>query len=269
MERENPADFFYGVLTGIFSVIITLAVVVAIKFWDDWDPNKKRRVDRERYARALGIEITEIPHLDDENKDIVKDSGTHIKDVDDEDISNEIESLDEQKAEVLDQTEVLGKEDNSMDVVQKERSPSQEGLDEKKGEIEALFDSLEQKRKKILVIEPPRSVIIGSSSRYARLDSYPSRSQEEKAAIFSLSERLCNRSYSAAHEEAQKMGYQLHVLYNGLSQKMPRFERSETVIGVRIKDPDFLNGIPSKNAIVTEIIDVGGVDEKDRGAIHF
>lgn len=60
-------------------------------------------------------------------------------------------------------------------------------------------------------------------------------------------------------------GYSLHPLYVGDGPKRQAQYYSATTLGVRIKDEDFNSGIPSVNAVITEIVDVGGMDYKDRG----
>jgi len=65
--------------------------------------------------------------------------------------------------------------------------------------------------------------------------------------------------------------YTLHPLYVSLGSKMPLSSYSSKVIGVRIKDPlfDESTKIPSTDATITEIIDVGGVDVRDMGIIKL
>lgn len=67
---------------------------------------------------------------------------------------------------------------------------------------------------------------------------------------------------------ADKEGYSLHILYVDNGPKQPRVEGySGTTLGIRIHDPDFgasIKGLQGR-ARVEEIIDVGGLDEDNRG----
>jgi hypothetical protein len=110
----------------------------------------------------------------------------------------------------------------------------------------------------------------GKYHMYSHYDALiPRRTNEEKQLVSTLSSQICNKSYSSAVDIARDLGYQLHVLYVGLSGKMPRSERSGTVIGVRIRDPQYQKDTPSKFATVVEVIDVGGVDVYDIGVIKL
>lgn len=66
-------------------------------------------------------------------------------------------------------------------------------------------------------------------------------------------------------------GYILHPLYIGMSRKYPLANYDDHVIGVRIDDSnfDYQHHKPSPNAIITEIIDIGGVDLANRGQIDI
>jgi len=119
-------------------------------------------------------------------------------------------------------------------------------------------------------ISPPSSI---GDGKYASLHSYGAskRTAEEKKLISIFSTELCNRDYAEASEIAKRSGYDLHPLYVGISGKMPRDEYSDKFIGVRIKDTQFSyeDKTPSKFAIVTEIIDIGGMDANNIGAINL
>jgi len=140
-------------------------------------------------------------------------------------------------------------------------------------ELNHLFNTLTNNGHHTLVINPPPVKDAGSA--YFSLNSYgghsSQRTAEEKSLIFTFTAEICNREYKEALEIVQKSGYELHPLYVGISHKMPRKEYSSNVIGVRIKDTQFsyTDGIPSKYAIVTEIIDIGGVDVHNLGTIKL
>lgn len=78
------------------------------------------------------------------------------------------------------------------------------------------------------------------------------------------------QSYHTANEAVKALGYRLHPLYNGIGAKTPLPCYDSKVIGVRIKDAELdPSKRPSPGAIVNEIIDVGGIDEEDRGVIKI
>jgi hypothetical protein len=88
---------------------------------------------------------------------------------------------------------------------------------------------------------------------------------------------LIDMPYSVAASEAKKQGYDLHVLYvtergdnsrGSEGWKMSRPDGfSKNVIGIRVVDDefDYEHHRPSSNASIEALVDVGGVDEHDRG----
>jgi hypothetical protein len=90
----------------------------------------------------------------------------------------------------------------------------------------------------------------------------------EERKILKQFNNLLYISYTDACQKVALENYSLHILYVGMGKKMPLPEYSSTTIGVRITDPNW-NGVPSSEAVVKEIIDVGGVDSRDRGIIKL
>ena len=80
---------------------------------------------------------------------------------------------------------------------------------------------------------------------------------------------ITNMPYYKAKELCNE--YTILPLYNGLTDLRKDNKYCDKVIGVRIKDENFdnLRLIPSDTAIITEIIDIGGVDKYNRGAIKL
>lgn len=145
-------------------------------------------------------------------------------------------------------------------------------------ELNTLFEDLDLKSDGgALVVKPEfdpqvRKNQTRGDGKYVFLDSYGGvsrRTHKDKGLISNFTAEICNKTYLEACAIAQLSGYELHILYVGLSDKMPRDKHSDKVIGVRVRDSDFKNGVPSKHAIVTEIVDIGGMDVDNVGAIKL
>ena len=84
---------------------------------------------------------------------------------------------------------------------------------------------------------------------------------------------ILQKPLSKAKEIVAEDQYTLRVLYVGSKAvpNMATFLFSGTVLGIRIKDPEYNFGtsMASNEAIVTEIIDVGGIDSESRGRVHL
>jgi hypothetical protein len=84
---------------------------------------------------------------------------------------------------------------------------------------------------------------------------------------------LISHSLKSAREIAAKMGYNVHPVWKGVREKRPLAQYNPKTIGVRITKGDyegFTTEIREDDAeIVTEIIDVGGVDIDNRGMINL
>lgn len=99
-------------------------------------------------------------------------------------------------------------------------------------------------------------------------------SRADELEIIHAFRGIVNMNYGDACTQVEEQGYVLHPLYIGTGTKMPYPSGySGTVIGVRVRDPEtnFTGNkyVPSTNAIVTEIIDIGGVDIHNRGVIRL
>ena len=107
------------------------------------------------------------------------------------------------------------------------------------------------------------------STSFASKPSTISRADELE--LINLFRGIVGMPLTQAQTEVSKQGYSIWVLYCGMGEKMPAPAYSSTVIGVRIKDEKFNPETRtwSPYAVVSEIIDVGGVDAKDRGKIRL
>lgn len=149
-------------------------------------------------------------------------------------------------------------------------------ISDNKDDLDFLFSELENKKLNTSkeYIHPTEDKEIRSGT-YSSLETYGGRvsniSKDQKSLISKYSIMLCNTSYLEACSIAAQDGYNIHVLYVGISTKMPLDSRSDNTIGVRIKDPqfDYKNFTPSKYSIVTEVIDIGGVDANNFGLIKL
>ncbi len=102
-------------------------------------------------------------------------------------------------------------------------------------------------------------------------NSMSSLSRADELEIIHLFRGILGMSLTQAQSEAGKQGYTVHPLYVGTGEKMPALKYSGTTLGVRVKDEKFDSATKkiSPFAIVTEIIDVGGVDAKDHGKVRL
>ena len=82
---------------------------------------------------------------------------------------------------------------------------------------------------------------------------------------------IVGQGYYDALAQVRDRGYMLHPLYVSMGKKMPSSAYSPKILGVRIKDPNFdeATSQPSLTAVISEIVDVGGVDISDRGVIRI
>ncbi len=151
--------------------------------------------------------------------------------------------------------------------------------------LKTLFTELDNPKiihKSVVISEPSNTQntpVPIKSGGYVLMDNLNARnilrSPEDTAAIKQFSYLLTGKSYQEAVDIAKNAEYTLHILYVGYpadaSKKMARSAYSPKVIGVRIKDPNFerSNNTPSSAAIITEIIDIGGLDINDLGIIKL
>lgn len=98
-------------------------------------------------------------------------------------------------------------------------------------------------------------------------------SRSEEREILNSFRDLVGQNYYDACNIANDRNYFLHPIYVGLKKTRER-DYSGDVIGVRIKDEDLTytaegNPKPSGAAIITELIDIGGNDRFNRGALNL
>jgi hypothetical protein len=97
---------------------------------------------------------------------------------------------------------------------------------------------------------------------------------DEKSILITMND-LVGQNYYTASNIATERGYFLYPIYVGLKKTSCSPAYSKDVIGVRIKDDldliQYTNGMPNptQSAIITEIIDVGGNDRLNRGAVNL
>jgi hypothetical protein len=90
---------------------------------------------------------------------------------------------------------------------------------------------------------------------------------EERKILFNY-ENLVNKLYYDALKDVNRDNYNLRPLYIGTRSLIDEhYTFDKNVIGVRISDDQFdiESKRPSSSAIITEIIDIGGVDIYGRG----
>lgn len=127
----------------------------------------------------------------------------------------------------------------------------------------------------------PVSYLTSTTGGYAtmgQLEDIGKKHSEYKNATLKRSDELeimhafrgiVGQKYYEAQEMVKGQGYTLHPLYFGKGRKCPAQLYSATTLGVRVEDKgveeEWPTGVPSIDAVVTEIIDVGGIDAKNRG----
>lgn len=116
----------------------------------------------------------------------------------------------------------------------------------------------------------------GGYATMGQIEDMRKKHEEYKEAVLSRSEELeiisafrgiVGKNFYDAQSSVKEQGYTLHVLYVGATgTKRSAQYYSATTLGVRIEDDSFESGIPSVNAKIVEIVDVGGIDPKNKGA---
>lgn len=118
----------------------------------------------------------------------------------------------------------------------------------------------------------------GGYATFADLDiavkTYKAAEVSAERLVLSEFRDLVGMNYSLACNVAGDRGYFLYPIYHGLKRTTDSATYSKDVLGVRIKDDDFQywpdgQPRPSVNAVVTEVIDVGGNDRNNRGAVNL
>lgn len=225
-------EAFFAFMSGVLTTIITMIVIIVSLVFGFVKLPERTIEERQE---------SEKPELvENETKPIVEDKPQELK----EDVIKEIsdQPLEEKKVVLPNLVS--------------------EGSDKNIGKDKMMDDLFQQFYGKNTTYRP------AGGGGYALLKNSLKEKSSNRASIPYFSFSLQGKTYEEANEIAKENGYTLHVLYNGLSQKMPLPSFSENVIGVRIKDPNFKNK-PSNLAVVTEIIDLGGIDSEDLGAIKL
>lgn len=136
--------------------------------------------------------------------------------------------------------------------------------------------TLRQEIEKPPVELPPPSFgtkYISSEALKRRNDEFREKSQ---SLVLSRSEELDiidrfrtfeSVNYKLVKETLEMTGYAIHPIYVNDGPKMVRSNYSNKVIGVRVKDPKYTGTEFSDKAVVSDIIDVGGQDNYNRGRV--
>lgn len=155
-------------------------------------------------------------------------------------------------------------------------------------EIEEHFEHLEE----ILENKPAATASTSRTTKYNTLgeiakDSVSEKFQDHiheitKVEVLSRSDEreiihrfrgIVGMTLKQARSELAPHGYDIHTLYVGMGDKRPRQNYSPNVLGVRVSaNQDTMNiftGEPNENAVISEIIDVGGVDIRNYGKIRL
>ena len=92
-------------------------------------------------------------------------------------------------------------------------------------------------------------------------------SKDQEIDIINGFSSIQDMNLGEALEKVEKLGFKLRVLYVNSGDKKGGYVYDAKFIGVRIHDPeyDYSEEKPSVNAIIDKIVDVGGVDEENRG----
>lgn len=145
-------------------------------------------------------------------------------------------------------------------------------------------DILPQKEKKKTVAEketlPPPQTMVGPYRTLQQIadvgkayENVPEGvlSRREEMQIINEFRNLVQTHYYNALATVEERGFTLHPIYLSYGNKMPASSYSPKTIGVRISDPNFdpKSNTPSREAKITEIIDVGGMDYRDIGIIKL
>ena len=162
-------------------------------------------------------------------------------------------------------------------------TPIGETMDSEMADIFEEEDRLKSKtRDEILDIgrkapTRPVSYLTSTTGGYAtmgQLEDIGKKYAEYKDSMITRSEELeiihafrgiVGQRYYDAQALVKAQGYILHPLYVGNGPKRPAQFYSPSTLGVRIRD-DEDNGVPGIDAVITEIVDIGGVDAKNKGA---
>jgi len=90
-------------------------------------------------------------------------------------------------------------------------------------------------------------------------------SRADELDIIRSFEHIKGQNYWNALGFVEEQGYALHPVYiNG--EKFPADLYSGTTLGVAVKDPNFEGEKISEVALITDIVDVGGKDQYNRGS---
>ena len=157
---------------------------------------------------------------------------------------------------ITDAVEVITSSEDGDDPVVVERTNE---------ELDALFNAAAAEH---CERSEPRSGSPRSEPRKEPPKTMKMLSRKRQLEIINDNQTLIGTKFADAIEFVSGQGLSLHIIYVGKSQKYPLKEYNPAVLGVRVRDAnfDFDTHAPSDDAFITDIIDVGGIDIKNRGA---
>ena len=277
LSSQYVSGFVTGALVGI--VFTSLFKNKAVKFLLSWECPLPEDIITEYEKEVMGDEVMgdEVIRSDDEEPVTnFKEEPLNIKDILGKEINEEDKECPDKNTIILRLTDtalinlfqISSNMTRPIDISEEEVS-----------ELDRIFNNAVNGGAGILVDEgddeykPSGSA---STPGYVKLEDFGEKPFSNKDSLPFAEERkilkqfnnLLFLSLEDARQKAAIENYSLHVLYVGMGPKMPLPSYSSTTIGIRISDPNW-NGAPSSDAVVKEIIDVGGVDLRDRGIIKL
>lgn len=147
-------------------------------------------------------------------------------------------------------------------------------------DLQATFDLLQRERALHVAKTKPKvseSVrMIGGNRGYMSNEALETRSADYAKCRLSKTEEINiinsfrvieGMNYYEAETRVKKDGFSLRPLYIDRGAKAEGYLYDATIIGVHIFDKEFdwTNKTPSEHATIHQILDVGGIDEENRG----
>lgn len=136
-----------------------------------------------------------------------------------------------------------------------------------------------EKGKKVGV-EPSFTISGGSGKYFTNKDleevsnqkkNFKRLSRADELDIIHNFEYIVGKGYYESRELVEGEGYSLHPIYVNDEDKQEALLYSGSVLGVKVRDPCYSPSmkILSPQAVITEIVDVGGQDPHNRGEISL
>lgn len=152
-----------------------------------------------------------------------------------------------------------------------------ENTTEGPNEYEVIFNEVAAENRSDVSDTPSETKQFGGAFGYRPLDDFtPARpkvtdptllSRTEERRILDGLKHIVGMPLNEAEAEVAAENMSIHVLYVGMGPKMPLPAYSSTTIGVRVKKAE--EGLYDGGSVITELIDVGGIDARDYGVIKL